>query len=80
MPSGPEALVVRVGLKYKEKPAIALWGSDQVGLMYAALDLAQRVSWTQAGDPPFRIRSKYERKTISSGSWRRDFHNEPGVL
>lgn len=53
LPAGPEALAVKVGAIYRNKPAIVLCGSDGTGLMYAALDLAQRVSWTSPGDNPF---------------------------
>jgi hypothetical protein len=61
-PPGPEALVVRRGATYKTKPAIVLCGSDGTGLMYAALDLAQRISWTSPGDNPFEFaRSTAER-------------------
>jgi hypothetical protein len=52
-PSGPESLVVRTGARYRGKPAIILCGGDGAGLMYAALDLAQRVSWTHSGANPF---------------------------
>jgi hypothetical protein len=52
-PSGREALSVRTGAAYRKKPAIALCGGDGTGLMYAALDLAQRVSWTATGSNPF---------------------------
>lgn len=52
-PSGPETLVVHTGATYRGKPAIILCGGDGVGLMYAALDLAQRVSWTRPGADPF---------------------------
>jgi hypothetical protein len=53
LPAGPEALAVKVGAIYRNKPAIVLCGSDGTGLMYAALDLAQRISWTSQGDNPF---------------------------
>src|SRR4051794_20191685 len=43
LPSGAEALTVRIAIRYQGKPAIVIAGSDGVGLMYAALDLADRV-------------------------------------
>lgn len=49
-----EALTVRTGAKYRGKPAIVLAGADGAGLMYAALDLADRVAWTPSGGDPFQ--------------------------
>jgi hypothetical protein len=54
-PEGAEALTVRIGAKYRGKPAIVLVGSDGTGLMYAALDLADRVGWSQSADNPFQF-------------------------
>ncbi len=62
LPAGPEALAVKVGATYRSKPAIVLCGSDGTGLMYAALDLAQRVSWTSAGDNPFAFAHSTDEK------------------
>src|SRR5437764_9885820 len=44
-PRTAEALSVRRGT-YSGKPAVVLCGADNRGLMYAALDTADRVSWT----------------------------------
>ena len=56
LPEGPEALVVR-RTRVQGKPAVILCGSDARGLMYAALDAADRVSWSdRAGDPLAQIR------------------------
>jgi hypothetical protein len=52
---GAEALSVRTGARYHNKPAIVVAGSDDVGVMYAALDLADRVGWTGGGDNPFQL-------------------------
>jgi len=54
-PSGAEALAVRTGARYRGKPAILLTGFDGTGLMYAALDLADRVGWAGNGGDPFRF-------------------------
>jgi hypothetical protein len=51
-PSGPEALVVQ-RTKIKDKPALILWGADDRGLMYAALDVADRVAWSKGLSDPF---------------------------
>jgi hypothetical protein len=53
-PSGPEALAIHKGAVYHGKWAIVLAGSDGTGLMYAALDMADRVRWAQNADNPFR--------------------------
>ena len=61
-PTGKESLAVRVGVTYQKKPAIVICGGDGTGLMYAALDLAQRISWTAPGNNPFGFaRSTNER-------------------
>lgn len=62
LPGGPEALAVKVGAIYRNKPAIVLCGSDGTGLMYAALDLAQRVSWTSPGNNPFAFAHSADEK------------------
>jgi hypothetical protein len=47
------------------KPGIILCGSDARGLMYAALDVADRVSWSQgAGDPFGHVRDTRERPHV----------------
>lgn len=53
-PTGPEAITTRTSAQYGGKPALLLSGSDDVGLMYAALDLADRVGWTAADANPFQ--------------------------
>ena len=46
-PTGAEALTVSLGSRYEGKPAVILAGSDATGLMYAALDQADRVTWSK---------------------------------
>ena len=53
-PEGSEALTVRTGAKYQNKPAIVLAGSDDTGLMYGALDVADRMSWSDGDANPFQ--------------------------
>src|SRR4051812_13902046 len=43
-PSGPEALSITRS-KITNKPAVVMSGSDDIGLMYAELDVADRVGW-----------------------------------
>ncbi|MBA7558013.1 hypothetical protein ES705_50801 [subsurface metagenome] len=49
VPDGPETLVIQ-RMELKGTPALILCGSDAVGLMYAALDVADRISWTDSGE------------------------------
>ena len=49
----PEALSIRRGA-YSGKPAIILCGADPNGLMYAALDTADRVRSSGASNDPFQ--------------------------
>ena len=53
MPQSPEALTVHRS-KIKGKPALILCGFDATGLMYAALDSADRISWSQNPSEPFK--------------------------
>ncbi len=60
LPSGPQALVMR-RTTFQGKPAVVLCGSDARGLMYAALDVAERVSWSTGAQDPFaRVRDSSE--------------------
>jgi hypothetical protein len=52
LPEGPEALAVR-RTEVEGKPTVLLCGSDDRGLMYAALDVADRVSWNDTSGNPF---------------------------
>ncbi len=53
LPEGPQALVIRRSA-FQGKPAVVLCGADARGLMYAALDTADRVSWSSSPRDPFR--------------------------
>jgi hypothetical protein len=52
LPQGPQALVIRRAT-HQGKPALILCGSDAPGLMYAALDAADRISWAADSRNPF---------------------------
>lgn len=54
-PREAEALTVRRSASYRGKPAVVLAGADGTGLMYAALDVAARVSWARPGGDPFQF-------------------------
>jgi hypothetical protein len=65
LPEGPEALAIRRG-KYQGKPAVILCGADARGLMYAALDTAQRIAWSSdAGNPFQSVRDASEKPYLA---------------
>ncbi|UCD49292.1 MAG: hypothetical protein JSW27_17385 [Phycisphaerales bacterium] len=51
-PAGPQALVVQRAA-IEGKPALIICGSDACGLMYAGLDIADRISWSEDPADPF---------------------------
>ncbi|MCP5120246.1 MAG: hypothetical protein GY953_56340, partial [bacterium] len=63
-PEAAESLVIR-HIEVQGKPGIVLAGSDSRGLMYAALDVAQRVGWNAAPGAPFaHVRDTREKPHI----------------
>src|SRR6266581_6199424 len=52
VPSAAEALAVRK-TSWRGKPILILCGADDRGLMYAALDTAERVGWSTKSSDPF---------------------------
>ncbi len=62
-PAGRESLTIWRG-RYQNKPAIALRGADARGLMYAALDTADRVAWSSA-DPFQYVRNTTEKPYLA---------------
>jgi hypothetical protein len=63
VPAGREALTIWRG-RYLDKPAIVLSGGDASGLMYAALDTADRIGWS-AGDPFQYVRNTTEKPYLA---------------
>jgi hypothetical protein len=62
---GPEALVIR-RTEWQGKPVWVIVGSDDRGLMYAALDVADRVGWSADPGTPFsEVRDTAERPAVS---------------
>lgn len=60
LPQGPQALVIR-RFTFQGKRAVLICGSDASGLMYAALDVAERAGWLGGtGDPFRRVRDTRE--------------------
>src|ERR1017187_2815911 len=61
--AGRESLTIWRG-RYRNKPAIALRGGDARGLMYAALDTAERIAWSIA-DPFQFVRNTTEKPYLA---------------
>jgi hypothetical protein len=65
LPDGPEALTIQRA-NYRGKPAVFLCGADARGLMYAALDTAERISWTTGtGSPLQNLRDVSEKPYLT---------------
>ena len=84
-PQGPEALVIR-RTGWKGQPVCLIAGSDDRGLMYAELDVADRVRWgTDPGTPLAEVRDTAERPdvreralsvyTMNRAYWESRFHD-----
>jgi hypothetical protein len=52
LPTEPESLTVQIG-ELDDVPTLLLLGADDRGLMYAALDAADRIGWTAESESPF---------------------------
>jgi hypothetical protein len=64
-PQGPEALVIQ-RTAWKGKPTWIIVGSDDRGLMYAELDVADRIGWsTDPGAPFSEVRDTVEKPAVS---------------
>ncbi len=63
--NGPEALSIK-RQKLQGKSVVTLRGSDARGLMYAALDTAERISWSSdANDPFVHVRDAAEKPFLA---------------
>ena len=61
VPQTPEALLIR-RTRLHGKPALLVTGSDDRGLMYAELDVADRIGWANdAADPLSEVRNAAEK-------------------
>src|SRR5689334_17329943 len=61
---GPQALTVHRADEHG-KPSITLTGGDPTGLMYAALDTAERISWSTAAELFQFVRDTSEKPYIT---------------
>jgi hypothetical protein len=59
-PSEPESLLIRK-VKGEEKPVLLVAGADERGLMYALLEVAERIGWANdPGEPLSEVRDVSE--------------------
>ena len=78
-PEGAEALTIQRG-NYQNRPAVILCGADATGLMYAALDTADRVSWSDADGNPFQYVRDISEKPYLAESGRLHVHHAAGLF
>ncbi len=65
VPSASESLVIRM-TKWKEKPALLLTGSDDRGIMYSLLEVADRIGWSASvSNPLSEVRNTIESPSVS---------------
>jgi hypothetical protein len=85
-PQGPDALLVHK-TEYEGKPAWVIAGADDRGLMYAALDVAERVGWgTDRAAPLSEVHDTAEKPAVSERAlsvytmnrayWEKRFYDE----
>lgn len=53
LPETPESLLIRKEIS-NNSFSVILYGSDPVGLMYASLDAAEKIRWTDSDDNPLK--------------------------
>jgi len=86
VPQGPEALVIR-RTEWKGKPVCLIAGSDDRGLMYGELDVADRIGWSADRSDPFgEVRDALEKPdvphralslyTMNRAYWESRFYDE----
>ncbi|HXT11685.1 MAG TPA: hypothetical protein VN873_08980 [Candidatus Angelobacter sp.] len=68
VPTNAEALAAQKN-EYQGKPAVAIAGADSTGLMYAALDVADRIGWSKDPAAPFsEVRDTIEKPDMPTRS------------
>lgn len=81
LPKEKEALLIKK-TTYKDKPALILCGGDEVGLMYAYLDVAKRISWSQNPENLFEFVSEVsevpdvKERGVSMGTFHRGYFEQ----
>ena len=64
LPVGPESIAIARG-RFQGRPALILAGGDARGVMYAALDTADRVAWSTGPDPFQYVRGTVEKPYLA---------------
>ena len=79
LPEGPEALVIRK-TQWHGKPVWVIAGADDRGLMYAELDVADRIGWAEDRESPLsEVRDTVE-KPDAPRAGTLHLHDEPRLL
>lgn len=81
LPKQKEALLIKK-TTYNDKPALILCGADEVGLMYACLDVAKRISWSKNPDNLFEYVKEasetpnVKERAVSAGTFHRRYFEQ----
>ncbi|WP_299668707.1 hypothetical protein [uncultured Polaribacter sp.] len=81
LPNEKEALRIKK-TTFKGKPALVLCGADEVGLMYAALDVAKRISWSKNPENLFEYVKEasetpdVKERAVSAGTFHRRYFEQ----
>ncbi|MFC1763734.1 hypothetical protein ACFL6U_16875 [Planctomycetota bacterium] len=81
LPDKTESLLIRK-TTFNGKPALLLCGADEVGLMYAALDVAKRISWSKDSKNLFAYvvdaaeAPDVQERAVSTGTFQRRYFEQ----
>lgn len=81
LPKEKEALLIKK-TTYNHKPALILCGGDEVGLMYAYLDVAKRISWSKNPENLFEYVKEasetpnVKERAVSAGTFHRRYFEQ----
>lgn len=81
IPKEKEALLIKK-TTYNDKPALILYGGDEVGLMYACLDVAKRISWSNNPESLFEYVKEVseapnvKERAVSAGTFHRRYFEQ----
>lgn len=81
LPDQKEGLVIRK-VTFEGRPTLLLCGTDEVGLMYAALDVARRISWSEDPEDPFEYvvdvseSPDVQERAVSTGAFHRGYFEQ----
>ncbi|WP_055392219.1 hypothetical protein [Flagellimonas eckloniae] len=81
LPDEKEALRIKK-TTFKGKPALVLCGADEVGLMYAALDVAKQISWSKNTENLFEYvkdaseTPNVKERAVSAGTFHRGYFEQ----